>query len=297
MKPAVFDYYSPQTVHEALLLLEQHGFEAKILAGGQSLIPTMNMRLASPKVLIDLGRIGDLESIRLTEEEIRIGGMTRQYLIEQSPEVARDCPMLAEGIKLIGHPQIRSRGTVGGSLVHADPTAELPVILCTLGGAVTLASLDGERVVPAEEFFLTYLTTAIEPNEILVAVQIPRIQAGSGHAIEEFALRKGDFAIVLAAAAVTLDEAGKIAAASLGLGGVDGAPVKLDQVTDALLGLEPDSRLIQECCEQIRDIVEPEADIHASAEYRRDLSVTLSRRALETALSRARLSLSGSDNR
>jgi CO/xanthine dehydrogenase FAD-binding subunit len=292
MKPATFDYYTPKTVHEALELIEDFGYDAKILAGGQSLIPTMNMRLARPQALIDIGRLEELSYIHIQDTDIQIGATTRHYMVENSPRIMQTCPMLSEGIKLVGHSQIRSRGTIGGSLVHADSTAELPVILRTLGGTVTLASLEGERAVEAKDFFLTYLTTTIEPNEILVSASFPRIRARTGHAIEEFVLRKGDFAIVLAAASVTLGKDGKMEAVSLGLGGVDGAPVRLEDIEEELEGKEPDSRLIAECCESIREMVDPEPDIHASTEYRKDLSVTLSRRVLEKAIQRARTQFS-----
>ncbi|MED4730705.1 xanthine dehydrogenase family protein subunit M [Aneurinibacillus migulanus] len=288
MKPAAFDYYTPKTVREALELIEDFGYDAKILAGGQSLIPTMNMRLARPQALIDIGQLDALDYIQVTDTEIQIGAMVRHYAVEHSSQIAQACPMLSEGIRLVGHSQIRSRGTIGGSLVHADSTAELPVMLRTLGGTVTLASLDEERTIEAEEFFLTYLTTTIEANEILVSAQFPKITGRTGHAIEEFTLRKGDFAIVLAAASVTLDEEGKIESVSLGLGGVDGAPVKLDDIEDELAGEDPDSVLIAEYCETIREAIDPEPDIHASTDYRKDLSVTLSRRVLEKAVQHAR---------
>lgn len=292
MKPAAFDYYTPKTMQEALELLEEFGYDAKILAGGQSLIPTMNMRLASPQALIDIGKLDELAYIRIHDTDVQIGATTRHYAVEHSPHILEVCPMLSEGIKLVGHSQIRSRGTIGGSLVHADSTAELPVILRTLGGTVTLASLEGERTVEAEEFFLTYLTTTIEPNEILVSANFPRIAARTGHAIEEFALRKGDFAIVLAAASVTIAQDGSIESVRLGLGGVDGAPIRLEDVEEELEGQEPDSDLIAECCESIRDAIDPEPDIHASTEYRKDLSVTLSRRVLEKAIQRAKAQFS-----
>lgn len=287
MKPAVFDYYSPSTLEEALKLLDEYGFDAKITSGGQSLIPMMNMRLARPKILIDISRIAELNYIRFTDTEIQLGGLTRHYQVEQSKELEEICPLITEGMKLIGHAQIRSRGTIGGSVVHADPTAELPVMLSILGATITLASSEEYRTIPIDEFFLTYLTTTIEMNEILVSIQIPRTLANTGYAIDEFTLRKGDFAIVLAAASVTLDELGRVKSATLGLGGVDGVPVLLDEVTEGLVGNIPNSDLIQECCKKIGELVDPEPDIHASAEYRRDLCITYSRRVLELAASRA----------
>ncbi|WP_045522130.1 FAD binding domain-containing protein [Neobacillus niacini] len=287
MKPAVFDYYSPSELDEALCLLDEFGYDAKIMSGGQSLIPMMNMRLARPKVVIDISKIEELNYIRITDSVIQIGGLTRHFQVEESKEIEQVCPLLTEGMKLIGHSQIRSRGTIGGSVVHADPTAELPVMLSTLGATITLASSEEVRTLTTDEFFMTYLTTTIETNEILVSIEIPIPPANTGYAIDEFTLRKGDFAIVLAAASVTLDEQGKVKSATLCLGGVDGVPVLLDEVTEELIGNFPDSDLILECCNRIGDLVDPEPDIHASGEYRRDLSITYAKRVLERAAMRA----------
>ncbi|MEH7500576.1 xanthine dehydrogenase family protein subunit M [Neobacillus drentensis] len=287
MKPAVFDYYSPSELEEALCLLDEFGYDAKIMSGGQSLIPMMNMRLARPKVVIDISKIEELNYIRITDSVIQIGGLTRHYQVEESKEIEQVCPLLTEGMKLIGHSQIRSRGTIGGSVVHADPTAELPVMLSTLGATITLASSEGYRTLTTDEFFMTYLTTTIETNEILVSIEIPIPPANTGYAIDEFTLRKGDFAIVLAAASVTLDEQGRVKSATLGLGGVDGVPVLLDEVTEELIGNSPDSDLISDCCNRIGDLVDPEPDIHASGEYRRDLCITYAKRVLERAVERA----------
>jgi CO/xanthine dehydrogenase FAD-binding subunit len=287
VKPAVFDYHSPSELEEALSLLDEFGYDAKVMSGGQSLIPMMNMRLARPKVLIDINKIAELNFINITDSVIQIGGLTRHYQVEESKEIEQVCPLLTEGMKLIGHSQIRSRGTIGGSVVHADPTAELPVMFTTLGATITLASSEGQRTVTTDEFFMTYLTTTIEMNEILVSIEIPIPPVNTGYAIDEFTLRKGDFAIVLAAASVTLDEDGRVKAATLCLGGVDGVPVLLDEVTEGLIGKFPDRDLISECCNGIGDLVDPEPDIHASAEYRRDLCITYAKRVLERAAERA----------
>ncbi|QCJ44392.1 xanthine dehydrogenase family protein subunit M [Bacillus sp. S3] len=287
MKPAVFDYHSPVELEEALDLLDEFGYDAKIMSGGQSLIPMMNMRLARPQVLIDINNIAELDYIRVTDTGIQIGGLTRHFQVEESKEIERVCPLLTEGMKLIGHSQIRSRGTIGGSVAHADPTAELPVMLTTLGATITLASSEGVRTLTTDEFFLTYLTTTIEMNEILVSIDIPISPARTGYAIDEFTLRKGDFAIVLAAASVTLSEDGTVEAATLCLGGVDGVPVLLNEVTDELVGKVPDPAYIAECCNQIADLVDPEPDIHATSEYRKDLCITYAIRVLERAAARA----------
>ncbi|MEH7253601.1 xanthine dehydrogenase family protein subunit M [Neobacillus niacini] len=290
MKPAVFDYLRPSTLNEALTFLDEYGYDAKLLAGGQSLIPMMNMRLARPRFLIDMNRIDELNYIRIENERINIGGLTRHFSVEMSPIIEQFSPMLSEGMKLIGHSQIRSRGTIGGSIVHADPTAELPVMLTALEGTVTVVSSEGEREIEPDDLFLTYLTTTIEPNEILTKVSIPIIQARTGHSIEEFTLRKGDFAIVLAAASVTLDEEGAIEKVILCIGGVDGIPVRLDDVTDLMVGLVPNEEMIDEVCSGIADLLEPEPDIHASADYRKELSVVMSARVLKKAIVRAKIS-------
>jgi CO/xanthine dehydrogenase FAD-binding subunit len=287
MKPAAFDYHCPSTLEEALSLLDQFGYDAKILSGGQSLIPMMNMRLARPEILIDINHIDELNYIRMTDSGIQIGGLTRHFELEHSKVMEQFCPLVTEGMKLIGHSQIRSRGTIGGSVVHADPTAELPVILSTIKATITLASHEGERTIPMDEFFLTYLTTTIEPNEILVSIQIPHLPARTGYAIDEFTLRKGDFAIILATAMVTLDEQGRVDSAVLGLGGVDGVPVLLNEITDELIGKIPQIELIEQICKRIDKLVQPEPDIHASAEYRRDLCVTYAKRVLALAVQRA----------
>lgn len=289
MKPAVFDYYTPNSLEESLKLLDEYGFEAKIISGGQSLVPMMNMRLARPEVLIDINWIKELEFIRVLDYHIEIGGLTRQYKVEHSAELQNLCPLIVEGIKLVGHSQIRSRGTIGGSIAHADPTAELPVILTTLGGTLTLQSIDEERIMTPDEFFLTYLTTTMEPNEILTKIEIPRKSGRTGTAIEEFTLRSGDFAIVLASCSVTLSEEDTMEEATLVLGGVDGVPVVLEEVTDELIGKVPTTDAIEAATEQIADLIDPESDIHASVEYRKNLAVVLSRRVLDKAIQRAQL--------
>lgn len=288
MKPAVFDYYAPESLDESLSLLEEHGFDSKILSGGQSLIPMMNMRLARPKVLIDINKLNELSYIDVREDCIEIGGLTRQHFVEENEEIRKKCPFLIEGIKYVGHSQIRSRGTIGGSIVHADPTAELPVILTTLGGTVTVQSTDGKRDIEPDELFLTYMTTTLDPEEILISVNIPLPKGRSGQAIEEFTLRSGDFAIVNAACNVQLNDNNEVSEAILVLGGVDGVPVVLDEVTDELIGQTPNLDMIEKSTKQIVDLIDPEDDIHASSEYRTDLAITLSNRVLIKAIKRAK---------
>lgn len=295
MKPAVFEYHAPETLEESLSLLEKYGFDSKILSGGQSLIPMMNMRLARPEVLIDINKLYELNYIHINEDHIEIGSLTRQHLVENNEEIIEKCPLLVEGIKYVGHSQIRSRGTIGGSVVHADSTAELPVILATLGGTVTVQSIEGKREIEPEELFLTYMTTTLEPEEILTSINFPLPKGRSGQAIEEFTLRSGDFAIVLAACTVNLNENNEISEATLVLGGVDGVPVVLDEVTDELIGQIPDIKIIKKSTEQIVDLIDPEQDIHASAEYRKDLAITLSNRVLLKAIDRAKVNNFGGE--
>src|SRR5699024_1986811 len=226
--------------------------------------------------------------IDITDDYIEVGGLTRQHSVENHEKINEICPFLIEGMKYVGHSQIRSRGTVGGSIVHADPTAEIPVMLTALGGTVMVQSNEGKREVEPDELFLTYMTTTIEPEEILVSAKFPIPKGRSGQAIEEFTMRSGDFAIVLAACNVKLNDQNEISEATLVLGGVDGAPIVLDEVTDELMGLTPDMETIQKSTEQITELIDPEEDVHASDDYRKDLAVTLSNRVLMKAIERAK---------
>ena len=207
MKPAPFVYHRPDTLEDALALLAEHGEEAKPLAGGQSLVPAMNFRLAQPSVLIDLNRIATLAGIEPVDGGLRIGGMTRHRALEHSPVVARLAPLVAETMPFIAHPPIRTRGTLGGSLAHADPAAELPAVMLALGASIGVRSQAAARSVPATAFFLGLFTTSLAPDELLVDVTIPPMAPGSGWAMDEVSRRHGDFALAGAAAVVTLDAA------------------------------------------------------------------------------------------
>ena len=215
MKPARFDYYDPTTLAEALSLLAQFGDTAKPLAGGQSLVPMMNMRLARPAQLVDLNRLGELNYLEVEQGELRIGAMTRQRVLERSEIVARGWPLLQEAARYIGHVQIRNRGTVGGSLVHAYPSAELPVVMTALDATLVLRSEKGERVVRAEEFFVDVMTTVLQPGELLVEVRVPQVPPGSGASFQEVSRRHGDFALMGVAAIITPDAKGNVGAARL----------------------------------------------------------------------------------
>src|SRR5690625_1335509 len=206
MKPAKFNYFKPKTLDETFRLLDKYGFEAQILAGGQSLVPTMNLRLAEPEYIIDINGISDLYYINLKDNELRIGALTRQSELERSKLVKDHCKLLHRAVPYIGHFQTRNSGTIGGSIVHADPSAELPLILTTLGGSVVISSSDGERVVDAEDLFITYLTTDILSNEVLTEIRIPTDDSTCGVSFQEVVRRHGDFALVSVAAYVVVDE-------------------------------------------------------------------------------------------
>lgn len=291
MKPPPFEYHAPTTIDEALALLAEHGYEAKPLAGGQSLVPTMNFRLAQPAVLIDLNRLAELSYIRPDGDGgLRLGAMTRQRQVERDPQVAERSPLLHETMPFIAHPQIRNRGTIGGSLAHADPAAELPAVAVALKGRFRLRSGRGERWLPADAFYVGLFTTALEPDELLVEVALPPAPNGrSGWAFREVARRHGDFALVGVAAVVTLDEQDQCRKARLVFLSVGDGPVEARQAAAALQG----QRLTPEAIRAAAEIaaqtdIDPAADIHASAAYRRHLAGVLARQALEQAAERAR---------
>ncbi len=286
MKPPRFEYHAPRTVEEALGLLGRYRGDAKVLAGGQSLVPLLNFRLVRPAALVDLNRIPALAGIEERDGTLAFGAMTRQRAIERSPAVARRLPLLHEATRWVGHLPIRSRGTIGGSIAHADPSAEYPTVLAALGGEVVARSPRGERVVTAAALFETYLTTSLAPDEILVEVRIPAPPARAGSAFEEFARRHGDFAIVGIAAVVARD--GGALRVRLAAGGAAPTPLRLraaEEIVEA-----GGAAAIPAAAERARELVQPDGDVHASADYRRHLTSVLTTRALR----RAFASLEGS---
>lgn len=289
MKPPRFEYAAPLTLSEAVSLLQQHdGDDVKILAGGQSLVPLLNMRMARPDLLIDLNRIAELQYIREEDGWLAIGAMTRKRAIEESDLVRRRQPVLLAATQLVGHPQIRNRGTVGGSMAHADPAAEYPALALVLGAVLRTAGPDGERRIAAEDFFQSYLTTTLEPVEVLTEVRVPVLDPGTGWSFVEVARRHGDFALGGAAATVRLDAGGNFSGARVVLFGVGATPVYLQEVEQLLIGQRPDERLFQEAgARASQGLEEPLADVHASAEYRRNLARVLTVRALGEAVGRA----------
>ncbi|HYF77872.1 MAG TPA: xanthine dehydrogenase family protein subunit M [Symbiobacteriaceae bacterium] len=287
MKPAPFDYHAPATLAEAIALLREHGDAAKLLAGGQSLVPMLNMRLARPGVLIDLNRVAGLSDVRQEGDTLVIGAMTRHAEVERSALVARLQPLLTEAMAQVGHIQIRNRGTIGGSLVHADPSAELPAVLVALDGSVRVAGPGGEREIAAADLFLMYFTTSLQADEVLTEVRLPVLPAQTGWAFEEVARRHGDFALVGVAVTLTLDEEGGISAGRIALTGVGMTPVRAASAEARLAGRPPTPEVFAEAASAVRDEIEPDTDIHATADFRRHLAGVLTERALGRALQRA----------
>ena len=286
MKPAKFDYFDPSSLPEALALLGQYGDDAKILAGGQSLMPLMNMRLARPGVIVDINGIGDLDHITATADGgLTIGALTRQREMERSGLVQERTPVLAAAMPFIGHFQIRNRGTIGGSIAHADPSAEIPAVCLALEAEFVLASDGRERVMKAEEFFITHLTTALEPVEVLTQIRIPGSTREWRWGFQEVCRREGDFALVGAIAMLQLDAGGLCQAARITMFGVGGTPLRMRKAEDILSGSSVDAQTREEVAGVISEELDPDADIHASARYRKEVGGVMVRRALEAALS------------
>jgi carbon-monoxide dehydrogenase medium subunit len=286
LKPAPFEYVDARSLDEAVALLARHGDDARPLAGGQSLVPLMNMRLARPRVVVDLNRVESLAYIRDTSDGLAIGAMTRQAAAEESPRVAGGWPLLAEALALAGHRAIRNRATIGGSLAHADPAAELPAAVLALDGRLTLAGPRGDRTVEARAFFRGALTTAKAPDEVLTEVALPPPPPRTGTCFLEVARRHGDFALVAVAAVVTLDATGTCTRARLALAGVGSTPLRAERAETLLVGREGDAALFAEAAQLVSEGLEPDGDLHASADYRREVAGALTRRALAGACER-----------
>jgi carbon-monoxide dehydrogenase medium subunit len=283
IKPASFDYFDPHTLPEAVALLSEYGDDAKILAGGQSLVPLLNMRLARPKVLVDLNRAADLAYVRLDHDGLAVGAMTRQRTIERHPAVAEHFPLLRDVVRWIGHSQIRARGTVGGSIAHADPAAELPAAALALEASIVVAGPTGTRIVRADDLFLGYLTTCLGPAEIITEVRFPALPASAGWSIQEVARRTGDFALVGVIAVVDVFAA-RVRRARLAYFGVGGRPVRLPSVERLLEDAIPNAATFEAAAHEACASVATDDDLHASASYRRDVAGTLTRRALAAAM-------------
>ena len=290
MKPPPFEYYAPTTIEEALDHLAEHGYDAKPLAGGQSLIPMMNFRLAQPSILVDLNNISELSYIRPDENGgTLVGAMTRHKAVGSDPLIAKQVPLVHEAIPNIGTPQVRTRGTFGGSLSHADPSAELVAISVALNAQLKIRSQKGERWVPAGEFFIGSFTSALEPEELLVEINLPSLPERSGWSLMEVARRHNDFALVGVAAVVTLNENGNCETARMAFLSAGDRPMEGHQAAELLKGQAPTAEVILAAAEKAASAdIDPGGDIHATAEFRRHLANVLARRALDEAFKRAR---------
>ncbi len=286
MKMPPFDYEAPTTISEAVDLLAEHLDQANVLAGGQSLIPLLALRLAYPAVLIDINGIAGLSGVSATDGWVAIGAMTREYVAEESRTVASAVPLLTAALPLIGHEAIRSRGTIGGSLAHADPAAELPAVARALDAEFVVRSQSGERVIPAADWFEGYLTTSRRPDELLVEVRFPTAALGTGTSFQEVARRHGDFAIVGLAASLTLSD-GAISDARLALAGISAVPVRAADAEDLLVGERPSAELFDEAARRATENIDPPADLHGSSEYRKKVGAALVRRGLRAAADNA----------
>ena len=289
MKPPSFDYYAPHTLDEALQVLGSADSTASVLAGGQSLMPMLNMRIARPAIIVDINRIASLNHLQAGPDRLTVGALVRHADLLRDPEVRRGWPLLAEATAMVAHPAIRNRGTVCGSIAHGDPASEHPGVLTALDGSVVVAGAAGRREIPAGEFFVSMLTTALEPGEIVVEVRYPRPKAGTGTAFVEFARRLGDFAIVGVAAALTVRDR-VCQAARITLVGVGEIPFRARAAEAALdgrrLGPEDSGGAFAAAAREVVAAVEPAEDIHASSSFRRHLAGVLTERALKTALAR-----------
>jgi carbon-monoxide dehydrogenase medium subunit len=290
MKPAPFEYFAPTTVEGALSHLAEYGYDAKPLAGGQSLIPMMNFRLAQPSVLVDLNNISELSYIRSDGNGgVLVGATTRHKTVGGNPLIEQQIPLVHNAIPNIGTPQVRTRGTFGGSLSHADPSAELVAISVALNAQLKVRNQKNERIVPAGEFFIGSFTSALEPDELLVEINLPQLPERSGWSLMEVARRHNDFALVGVAAIVTLDKAGNCESARMAFLSAGDRPMEAHEAASILKGQMPTAEVIQAAAEKAStDDIDPGSDIHATAEFRRHLANVLTRRALEEAFQRAK---------
>lgn len=292
MKPPAFEYSRPDSLDAALALLAEHGADGKVLAGGQSLIPLLSMRLAAPARLIDINALTELDYVRTGPDGVRVGALARHSTVLSDRAAAGSQPLLAAALRWVAHPTIRNRGTSVGSIVHADPAAEMPAVLCVLGGSLTVASMRGRRVLPAAELFRGPLESDLAPDELAIEAYFPTLAGRSGCAFAEVSRRHGDYAVCGVAAVVGLDEDLRIASARAGYLSVAGTP-QLLELTEPIAGRGFDTDL-SAAAELAKASLEPEADIHASAGYRSQLVGVLTRRVLtEAARSAASELLSG----
>jgi len=288
MKPAPFKYHSPNSLEQALEFMNQYADEGKILAGGQSLVPAMNFRVVQPSVLIDLNRIKEMSYIHEDGNVIRVGAMSRERHLEVDPSIAKHTPLLAEAAPFIAHPQIRNRGTIGGSLVNADPAAELPVLMLALNARLKARNKSRERWVDAQEFFVGMFTTALEPDEILVEIELPFMPPRTGWSFMEVAPRTGDYALMGVAALVTLDEGGKCKQAKMVYLNAGDGPLDAKEAANSLEGEVLNDALLEAAAVFASEKeITPFGNVHTSPEFQQHLAKVLTRRALKQAIQRA----------
>ncbi len=288
MKPPQFEYDDPSSIEETLTLLTQYGEDAKILAGGQSLVPLLNFRLARPDRLIDINNVRELDYLRVEDGMLRIGALTRHSALERSSELGERVPLLRDAVRLVGHVQIRNRGTVGGSVAHADPAAELPVALTALSARFHARSSRGSRLLRADELFVTHLTTALEPDELLTEIEVPLPAPGTRHGFVEFSRRHGDFALGGAAVLLESGPDGSCRHAAIALLAAASTPLRASGAEQFLVGQRFNERVAAEAAERAVGDINPTGDIHGSSNYRRGLVKAMVRRALVQADSGAK---------
>jgi aerobic carbon-monoxide dehydrogenase medium subunit len=279
VKPAKFDYHCPAAIDQAVAILARYQGDARVLAGGQSLVPMMNFRLATPTAIVDLNRIPGLSKVEAVNGMVSIGAMARQRQLEFAPLIREQLPLLSEALRWVGHLPTRTRGTIGGSIAHADPAAEIPMVLQAMAGEVVVRGPQGERHIAAPELFLAPLTTALNPDEILTEVRFPVMPPGASHAIEEFARRKGDFAIAAIAVALVRDGE-RCTMARLATAGIGPVPVRLREAEAILEEKGLGESAVVAAAQRAPELVEPMSDHNASADFRRHLTGVLTRRAV-----------------
>jgi carbon-monoxide dehydrogenase medium subunit len=287
LKLPLFEYHSPDTIDEVLALLAEHGDEAKVMAGGQSLVPLLAMRLARPAQVVDINRVGGMSEIDANGDGVAFGALVRERAAERSSIVRDQLPLLAEALPFIGHAAIRTRGTVGGTVAHADASAEIPCVLAVLEGSVVARSARGERTIAASDFFQGHFTTALDDDECVVEVRMPSMDPSTGYAFQEVARRHGDFALVGVAATLALGADGRIADSRIALMGVADVPHRARAAEAELVGAEPTAEAFAAAAQTATADLTPGSDIHGSAAYRRHLAAVTVRRTLTTAAERA----------
>jgi aerobic carbon-monoxide dehydrogenase medium subunit len=286
LKPAPFEYFAPETVEEVVSLLADHGDESKVLAGGQSLIPLLALRLASPSVLIDLNRVTSLDYLDSGGHVLKIGALTRHRAVEKLAGLEENCAMVSDAVELVGHVAIRNRGTVVGSMTHADPAAEWPALALALDGEFDVVGPNGARTIPADSFFVTYLTSALEPEELVTEVRLTLPTGRVGSSFVELARRHGDFAVAGTGAVLSLSKSKTIEDARIVLIGVGPTALRARDAEQILVGRDANTDAFEEAAELVQQTIDPTGDIHGSSEFRREIAKVLTRRALISAADR-----------